>query len=181
MAKTIKLSEEQYNKVMEMTFAHGIDAKNNLPDYQMSTVNSDGVLDKGEMGKPTTTDQAAVMAKNFPWGVGRTTRSGVFFTEGQGDISDMYNDTDQSGDGVKDMFNHADANELTDGDDSDDACVIPMSIERHADRLISAINSANLPPKKIINLINKVIDSVDIKNLPPSYKRETSMKILAQQ
>jgi hypothetical protein len=180
MAKTIKLREDQYNKVMEMTFAHGIDAKNNLPDYQMSTVNADGVLDKGEMGNPTTSKDIDVMTKNFPWGVGRTTRSGVFFTEEQGNISDMYNDTDQSGDGVKDMFNHADANELTDGNENDDACVIPMSIERHADRLISAINTANLPPKKLINLVNKIIDSVNIGSLPPSYKKETSMKILAK-
>ena len=173
MVKTIKLSEEQYNKVMEMTFAHGIDAKNSLPDYQMSTVNADGVLDKGEMGNPTTTDKAYVMTKNYPWGVGRTARGALIFTEEN-------NNADKSGDGVNDMFNHADANELTDGNEDDDSCVIPMSIERHADRLISAINTANLPPKKIINLVNKIIDSVNIRSLPPSYKKETSMKILSK-
>lgn len=187
MKKIIRLTEAQLKQIEESTFNNGIDDPNPIPEYPHSQISVSGQENDEEFANPVTTDNVAdKMCKSFPWGVGSYYRGNhiPMVQEGiapeQGSISDMSNDTDQTGDGVKDMFNHADANELTDGNEDDDQQVIPHTVEMHLDRLIDAIRSSNLAPKKQMAILNKLIANTDIQNVPPSYKRETSMKVFAK-
>lgn len=184
MGKIIRLTEKQLKRLKEEAFDQGFDNANTIPEYPQSTVNVSGKVNSDEFANPVTTDDVAnKMAKSFPWGVGAYYRgtSLPMVQEGEeSSISDMYNNTDQTGDGVKDKFNHADANVLNDGNEDDDQQIIPHTIEIHLDRLIKAIQNANLPAKKQINILNKLVDNMNLQGIPPSYKKETSMKIFAK-
>lgn len=184
MQRTIRLTEEQLKEIQESTFDNGIDTPSTIPEYPQSQVNVSGKMNDEDFADPVTTDQFAdKQAKSFPWGCGayyRSTATPMVQEAEQGTISDMHNDTDQTGDGVKDIFNHADANQLIDGDETDDQQIIPHSIEMHLDRLIQAMQQQRLAPKKQMNILNKLIAAMDIKGIPPSYKKEASMKIFAK-
>lgn len=184
MPRTIVITEEQLKQIEEAIFDNGLDSLNTIPQYIGSQVTTSGKENDEDFADPITSGElAGKMSKSFPWGTGayyRGTTVPAINEDGQGAVSDMYNNTDQTGDGVKDMFNHADANELNDGDETDDQQIIPYSVERHLDRLIDSIKQMKLTPKKQINVLNKLVDNLDIKTLPPSYKKETSMKIFAK-
>lgn len=184
MQRTIRLTEEQLKEIQESTFDNGIDTPSTIPEYPQSQVNVSGKMNDEDFADPVTTDQFAdKQAKSFPWGCGayyRSTATPMVQEAEQGAISDVHNDTDQTGDGVKDIFNHADANQLIDGDETDDQQIIPHSIEMHLDRLIQAMQQQRLAPKKQMNILNKLIAAMDIKGIPPSYKKEASMKIFAK-
>lgn len=184
MARIVRLTEEQMKYIEENTILNGFDTPSEVPEYTMSKVSVSGKMNPEEFADPITTDDKAdTMAKSFPWGTGsyyKGTHIPMVQEQEQNTVSDPYNDTDQSGDGVKDKFNHADANELNDGNEDDDLEVIPRSVEMYLDRLIAAANSANLTPKKKINILNKLVDKMNLQGLPPSYKKETSMKIFSK-
>lgn len=184
MAKVIVLTEEQLRKIEEMTFDKGIVSPSTIPNYPQSQVTVSGKKNKEEFADPVTTDQYADnLSKSFPWGCGAYYRGYLSPIVAEGEesgISDMYNDTDETGDGVPDKFNHADANQLSNSDETDNMEVIPHSIEKHLNKLIQAVKQANLPEKKQVNILNKLIDSMDIENIPPSYKKESMLKISAK-
>lgn len=182
MGKIIRLTEKQLKEIEESMFSTGFDSPNAVPEYPQSETTVSGKINPEEFADPVTTDDFAdAQCKSFPWGVGayyRGTHVPMVAEGEQAAISDMYNDTDQTGDGVPDKFNHAETNQLTDGDESDDQQIIPHTVEMHLDRLINAIRQTNLSPKKQANILNKLIANTNIQNLPPSYKKESSLKIL---
>lgn len=171
MKKTIKLTEAQMKRIEEMTFDGGIDTPMTIPEYPQSQVTVSGKMSDDEFADPVTTDDVAgKMCKSFPWGTAYA----------RGYAPKVMMEDDATGDGVNDMFNHTDANELNDGDETDDQQIIPHSVEMHLDRLIQSIRQADLPPKKQMNILNKLVDSLGLKGIPPSYKKETSMKIFSK-
>lgn len=169
MRKIIKLTEEQFRKLEEENFTSIIDSSYEIPEYIPSQSTPEGKVNDEEFAEIVTTDDLGdKMCKNFPWGYRGNLRYAMRM---------VAENSDKSGDGVPDMFNHPDANELNDGNEADDQEIIPISIEKHLDRLIQSINDTNLPPKKKVCILNKLIDKADLKGLPPSYATETSMKI----
>lgn len=172
MRKIIKLTEGQLRKIEEEIFSNGIDPSSEIPEYIPSQSTPEGKVDDNSFAKPVTTDNLAdKMCKNFPWGYrGNMRYAAQIVAEGE----------DNSGDGVPDAFNHEDANELNDGNESDDQETIPFSVEKHLDNLINSIEVSNLTPKKKMCILNKLVDKMNLQGLPPSYATETSMKLKAK-
>lgn len=173
MRKIIRLTEEQLKKIEEKIFSNGIDPSSEIPEYIPSQSTPEGKLDKDNFANPVTTDNLGdKMCKNFPWGYRGNMRYASQI---------VYENEDMSGDGVPDMFNHEDANELNNGNEADDQETIPFSVEKHLDGLINSAETSSLTPKKKMCIVNKLVDKMDLKGLPPSYATETSMKIKAKQ
>jgi hypothetical protein len=172
MRKIIKLTEEQFRKLEEDNFTNIIDSSSEIPEYIQSQSTPEGKVNDEEFADIVTTDDLGdTMCKNFPWGYrGNMRYAAQIMAEGE----------DNSGDGVPDAFNHEDANELNDGNESDDQETIPFSVEKHLDSLINSIEVSNLTPKKKMCILNKLVDKMNLKGLPPSYATETSMKLKAK-
>lgn len=169
MRKIIRLTEKQLRKLEEGGLSNIIDSSCEIPEYIPSQSTPEGKMNDDEFAEIVTTDDLGdEMCKNFPWGYRGNLRYAMRM---------VAENSDKSRDGVPDVFNHPDANKLNDGNKSNDQEIIPISVEKHLDRLIQAINKAKLPPKKKVNILNKFIDNTDLKGLPPSYATETSMKI----
>ncbi len=178
MKKIIRLTEAQMRQIEESTFNNGIDDPNSIPEYPHSQVTVSGQENDEDFGKPVTTDDFAdKQCKSFPWGVGSYYRGThvPMVAEGIDTASDG-----EIKDNVDQFYNHSDSNELIDGNEEDDQEIIPHSIEIHLDRLIDAMRDMNLTPKKEVAILNKLIANSNIQNLPPSYKKETSMKVFAK-
>lgn len=178
-----KITEEQLDKLQEKICEFGFMTGNDMPQYpqdQVMAATKDGETD---FGKPMTADDLAnTMTKQYPWGAYAYARGNFGrLAEEQGSISDLNNDQDQTGDGVPDKFNHADANELNDDNPQDDMSVIPYSIIKPLNMLVDAVKQANLPAKKQVNVINYIVDKLDLQGIQPSYKKETMMKVFNKQ
>ena len=158
MPRTIKLTEEQFRLLQENMFKTGIDDANPIPDYQMSQINADGVMDYGEMGKPTTTDQVDVMTKMFPWGYGNYARGypGMNLREDNDsdvEISDLNVDSNtRDENGVRLSNTPAHMDELSDENEKDDMEIISNTVERNVDGILKIVNSQNTPQVKRLRL-----------------------------
>lgn len=158
MPRTIKLTEEQFRLLQENVFKTGIDDANPIPDYQMSQINADGVMDYGETGKPTTTDQVDVMAKMFPWGYGNYARGypGMNLREDNDsdvEISDLNADSntrDENGVRLSNTPSYMD--ELSDENEKDDMEIISNTVERNVDGILKIVNSQNTPQVKRVEI-----------------------------
>lgn len=158
MPRTIKLTEEQFRLLQENMFKTGIDDANPIPDYQMSQINADGVMDYGEMGKPTTTDQVDVMTKMFPWGYGNYARGypGMNLREDNDsdvEISDLNVDSNtRDENGVRLSNTPAYIDELSDENEKDDMEIISNTVERNIDGILKIVNSQNTPQVKRVEI-----------------------------
>lgn len=158
MPRTIKLTEEQFRLLQENVFKTGIDDANPIPDYQMSQINADGVMDYGEMGKPTTTDQVDVMTKMFPWGYGNYARGypGMNLREDNDsdvEISDLNADSNtRDENGVRLSNTPAYMDELSDENEKDDMEIISNTVERNVDGILKIVNSQNTPQVKRVEI-----------------------------
>lgn len=178
MLRIIRLTEGQLKHIEETTFDNGIDTPNPIPEIPQGQVAVAGKMETGDddYSNPVTTgDIANTKAKSFPWGTGsyyRGTHNPMVAegidAESDGNIQD----------GVDKFYNHDISNELIDGDESDDQQIIPHSVEMHLDRLISSMKT--LTPKKQMAILNKLIANTDIQSVPPSFKKESSLKILSK-
>ena len=176
MRKIIRLTEAQLKQIEEGTFNNGIDDPSPIPEFPHSQISVSGQENAEEFADPVTTDNVAnTMAKSFPWGTGSyyhgnhvpMVQEGIA-PEQDGEIKD----------GVDQFYNHDISNELIDGNEDDDQQIIPHSIEMHLDRLISSMKG--LAPKKQMAILNKLIANTDIQAVPPSFKKESSMKIFGK-
>ena len=176
MQKIIRLTEQQLKEIEESTFDNGIDTPNPIPEIPQGQIAVAGKKDTEDYSNPVTTgDFANTQAKSFPWGTGSYYRGTHIPMVAEG--IDAQQDGDIK-DGVDKFYNHDISNELIDGDEQDDQEIIPHSVEIHLDRLIDAMKG--IAPKKQMAILNKLIANTDIQNVPPSFKRESSMKIFAK-
>ena len=177
MKKTIKITEAQKMRLKEMLFPNGSDSASPMRQYHDSHVTADGyVNDTDGGGEPLTGDRLGkMMCKNYPFG---TAYYHTVYARplGESEMSDLYNQEDSDNDGVDDTYNHADANYNQFGDFNE----IPGSVKIYLDKLVDALKTATLPPKKQLMVLNYIIDNAGLNNLPPSYKKETMKKIAAK-
>lgn len=175
--KTIKITEEQKTRLKEMLFPNGTDSANPMRQYHDSKVVADGYVDDVDGGgEPLTGDRLGkTMCKNYPFGYGyhyvNMARPMM-----EAEMCDLYNQEDSNNDGVEDTYNHADANYEQFGGFNE----IPGSVKIYMDKLVDALKTNTLTPKKQLMVLNYIIDNAGLQNLPSSYKRETIKKIGAK-
>ena len=111
MKKTIKITEEQKQRLGEMLFQGGDDNPSPLKQYHNSQVVADGYVDDTDGGgEPITGDKfGKMLCKNYPYGTAYY-HTAYARPLGESEISDLYNNEDSNDDGVKDTYNHADSN-----------------------------------------------------------------------
>ena len=175
--KTIKITEEQKQRLKEMLFPNGTESADSIPQYHGDRIVASGYVDDEDGGGiPTTGTQVSnTMCKNYPWGIGYY-RGAVARPVFEAEMSDLYNQEDSNGDGVEDTYNHADANYEQFGDFNE----IPGNVKVYLNKLVDAVKGANLPPKKQLMVLNYIIDNAGMNNIPFSYKKETMKKIAAK-
>ena len=178
MRKTIKITEEQKEKLKEMLFPNGSDNANTMRQYHGSNVTADGyVNDTDGGGEPLTGDRYGnMLCKNYPFGIGYN-KTAIARPVYEAEISDLYNQEDSNNDGVEDSYNHSDANYEQFGDFNE----IPGTVKIWMDKLTNALKQEKLPPKKQIMVINYIIDKSGLSGIPFSYKKETMKKLGAKQ
>ena len=177
MGRTIKITEEQKNKLKEMLFPNGSDSASSMRQYHQSFVTANGYVNDVDGGAkpPTGTEISNTMSKQYPFGVGLRTMMPLPRCC-EAEMSDLYNQEDSNGDGVEDTYNHADANYEQFGDFNE----LPGDVKKYLGMLTDAVLKANLPPKKQLMVLNYIIDKSGMNNIPFSYKKETMKKIAAK-
>lgn len=166
------LTQEQLDYINEAMFDTGFEDPSPFPEILGSQVSADGIKSPGEPADPQITDRVAQGAAPNRYFFGFRNGNGYSTLVREG-----FDNNDKSGDGVNDMFN-TNANQLNNGNPNDDREIISHSVQRPLNALINATETAGLTPYKKANVINKVIDKMDLTDLPQSYKRETAYKIL---
>lgn len=131
-----------------------------------SEVSVDGKVEPETDGKPTTTDK--VMTSLTPQAYNRY---GNMFRRGVREAND------KNGDGIDDFYNHDELDVISNGNDDDDLTKIPEGVLNKIDNLIDIIKGNNLSPKQQAIVLNKIIENVDLTNIPYSWKKELSLKI----
>ena len=177
MKKTIKITEAQKARLKEMLFPNGSDSASPMRQYHDSHVTADGYVNDTDGGaEPLTGDRLGkMMCKNYPFG---TAYYHTVYARplGEAEMSDMYNQEDADNDGVEDTYNHSDTNYEQFGDFNE----IPESIKKDLGKLVDSLKTVTLTPKKQLMVLNYIIDTAGLKNLPSSYKKETMKKIAAK-
>lgn len=176
----IRITEEQYKSLQETIGGEVFLSNSEIPEYPQDQVYPASNKGNQPANPPITKNVSDTMAPQYPWGCPGAV-GGQYYRplseNNEGGISDLYNDRDQTGDGVVDKFNHADANILNNGDSKDDLTVIPYTIQKPLNALLRALEKANLPCKKQVMVLNLIIDKMNLAEMPPSYKKETILKI----
>lgn len=169
MPKNIKITEEQYKKILESKeddFSYLTNSDTKPYDGQLN-ITANGKTEPDENANPVTADkvQRSLTPQSY-----RRYRS-------YGNISPRFMregiDVDQSRDfyDVK-GFNNEELNTLTDNDDKDNLVKIPKSVENKLNILLDSIKSLSLSPKQQAIVLNKIIEALDYDAIPNQWKKE---------
>lgn len=89
----------------------------------------------------------------------------------------MREGVDVDNDGVDDFYNNDELDILSNGNDNDNLCKIPQGVERKTDILVDAIKPLNTRQQAIV--INKILENVNMSDIPYSWRKELMMKLLS--
>lgn len=162
----IKITDKQLREAQKDAFEY-LTSSDTVPNNGNSEVSVSGKLNDKENGKPATTDKIAsmmtVQGYNRYGGVGNTFTRGIMETD------------DNNHDGIDDFYNNKELDTLSNGDETDNLESISNSADTQTDRFINSIKL--LPPKKQAIILNKVIESINLKGISNNWKRELISKL----
>ena len=127
-----------------------------------------GKVSADKDGQPLTTDDIAAM---------RTNQNSPYGSRHGGGVRPYLHEADNNSDGVDDFYNHEEMDTLSNGDEDDNLTRIPEGVTRKLDILVDAINTLNGKQKAIV--LNKLVESIDMAQVPSQWRKELSLKILA--
>lgn len=189
MKKKILVSRKQLNEMcqyfvesMENGYVY-MDSSSTLPsqDGLERTSANGGCPDWRNIEKiePTSTDQVSSMLCPMRSMRGTTGMgvSGCNKIVPEDDVMDEAVEMDGGmvGIGDDDLFNSQQLDALSDGNSENDTSVLNNSILVAIDRLLKL--TANLPDKKKAMVLNKLIESFDMDQIPHTWKRQMIQKI----
>ena len=169
MPKNIKITEEQYKKILESTeddFSYLSNNDTKPYDGQVN-ITANGKIEPDKNAKPVTADkvqhsltpQSYRRYRSYGNISPRCMREGVEINQS----NDFY---DVKG------FNNKELNTLTDKDDKDNLVKIPKGVETKINILLDSIKSLNLSPKQQAIVLNKIIEALDYDAIPNQWKKE---------
>lgn len=167
MKRVIKVTEKQLRETEGDAFEY-LDFDNDVPSSKgNSQVNVCGKTDDNEYGKPATTDKIAndITTQGYL----RYSRSGVNL------MPLRIHETDMNNDGVDDFYNHDELAILTDDNENNNLIKIPQTVEQRLNTLIDSIK--NLHGKQQAMILNKLIESIKLNEIPYSWGKELIEKI----
>lgn len=177
MNRTIKVTEKQYNFIKEAidnTYSY-VDETDTVPYDGLTNVSVGGKRngEKNADYNPTTDDFGKVNTPQSYWR--RYKQQTAPYPHCVREGIDPSNDKD--GDGVDDFYDQSDIDILSDGDESNELVRIPEGIDQRTDGLINMVKRLGLNPKQQAIILNKMIEELDIKDIPYSWKKILMRKI----
>lgn len=167
--RVVKITEQQLKEAEGFTF---LDSENDTPNGDGQThISVGGRLDGDTMAKPIDTDSVkdTITANAYNryydryYGIKRPLNCSV--NENQ----DMDGDTDNNG--VDDFFEKPEL----DNSSKNDIVQIPQGVQRKVDLLLNDMK--RLSPKQQAIVLDKVIESLNLSSLPPSYLKNLRLDV----
>lgn len=164
--RTIKVTREQLREAYPDAYEY-LDSDSDVKPYDGTTdISVTGKLSDEEDGMPVTTDDIANMVtnQNSPYGYRPSGYARPYISE-----------DDNNGDGVDDFYNHSELDTISNGDKNDDITRVPESVIRKIDILIEAMSPLNGKQKAM--LLNKLVENIDMTQVPSQWRKELALKI----
>lgn len=164
--RTIRITEQQLKEAYPDAYEY-LDSNSDVKPFDGNTnISVAGKVSNEEDGMPITTDDVATMvtSQNNPYGY-RTS----------GYARPYIGEADAKADGVDDFYNHDELDTLSNGEKKDDITRVPDSIIRKLDILIDAM--APLNGKQKMMILNKMVENVDMQQVPYQWRKELALKI----
>lgn len=169
MPKIIKLTRKQLREADECDFDY-IDNENDMPSSNGQTqIGVDGKIDDTESGDTLIGDRVA--ASMMPQTYSR------FNNYSNGYHHCMREGVDVNNDNVDDFYNNDELDILSNGDNNDNLVKIPQGVDYKTDMLVNAMSNLNSRQQAIV--LNKILENVDMNNIPYKWKKELIMKLLS--
>lgn len=168
MPKTIKITKEQLQEI-DNSFNYFSNNNETTPYDGQKNVYSNGKIDGEENGEPKTSDDIQKMFT--PQTYAR------FRSYGTLRPSHMRESTDKNNDGIDDFYNHEEMDILSNGKSNDNIMRVPHGIDTKTQLLIDAIKTENLNPKQQAMVLNKIIENLNLKDVPFGWKKELILKL----
>ena len=84
---------------------------------------------------------------------------------------------DVNNDNVDDFYNNDELDILSNGDNNDNLIQIPQGVDYKTNMLVDAMNNLNSKQQAIV--INKILENVNMNDIPYRWKKELIMKLLS--
>lgn len=170
MKKIIKVTENQLKETEGDAFKY-LDTDNDVPSSNGSSeIGVTGKTDDENYGIPVDSDKVA--NSMTPQGYNR------YRMYGNNVIPGWVRESDDNNDGVDDFYNHVELDTLSNNNNTDNLMKIPNGTDYKLDILIDDIK--NLQPKQQAMVLNKIIETINISNIPYSWAKELMHKILTR-
>lgn len=170
MAKIIKVTLQQLRESESDAFEY-LDPNNDVHNFNgNSEIGVTGKIKPNAYGEPITGDK-----------IGRTmTSQGYNRYRAYGDRvrAGSIRENDENNDGVDDFYNHDELDILSDGNEKNNLIKVPESAEYRLNNLLNVIEK--LTPKQQAMVLNKLVETLDISNIPYSWAKELMHKIMSR-
>ncbi len=168
-SKIIKLTKNQLKETEGTAFKY-LDIDNDTPnDVGNSQIGVTGKIDSETFGIPITGDKIGNTMSVQGWN-----RYRAYGNYMNGNIKE----SDNNNDGVDDFYNHNELDILSDGDNKNNLIKIPKTVDNRLDMLIKSIES--LQPKQQAMVVNKLIETIKLENIPYAWAKELMFKIMSK-
>lgn len=189
MVRIIKVTESQLRETEGEAFKYIDPSDDTKPFNGQSTITSNGKLDGEDNAEPVFTDRIAKQLSPQAWARYRVYGNinmaphaeQNIYNEGVS-VNTQSNDT-ISNNGIKDfdervamMGNGNGLESMSDGDSSNNLCVIPKGIDVTTDKLIGLMNQYSLNPKQIAMVVDKIQEA-----FPQLAKNSEAIKSVLRQ
>ena len=166
MKRIIKITEKQLKETEGDAFEY-LDINNDVPYGNNSEINATGKVNSTEYGIPTIGDKISDTMTNQMYN--------RFFSNYSGLRPFTISETDNNRDNIDDFYNHDELDILSNGDENDNLIKISRSAEIRTEQLLKQIE--NLQPKQQAIILNKIIETLDLNEIPFSWKKELIFKL----
>lgn len=166
--RTIRITERQLKEAYPDAYEY-LDSDSDVKPFDGNTnISVAGKVSDEEDGMPITTDDVATMVTN---------QNNPYSYRSSGYARPYIGEADANADGVDDFYNHDEMDTLSNGEKKDDITRVPDSIIRKLDILIGAMAPLNGKQKTMI--LNKMVENVDMQQVPYQWRKELALKITA--
>ena len=166
--RLIKITEKQLKEVQGFDYL----SDNDTPHCDgQSHVSVDGRLNDEEYGEPKTAGKAMPLTPQgrVRYAVANGLRRSAAVAESVSGV----NDDDSDKNGVKDFYEKPELN----GKNNDDVVTLPKGVEYKIEILLAEIKKSNLMPKQIAKVLDRIIEALDLSQLPPSYIKNLRLDV----
>lgn len=162
----IKITSRQLNEAQDDAFKY-LTNSDTTPNNGQTEVSVNGKINGEEDGYPLTTDRFASM--NTTQGYNRY--GGI----GNNLCRKVSENNDKNNDGIDDFYNDKTLDILSNGNEQDNMEAISHTVDEKVNALLSLIK--NMPSKKQAIVLNKIIENINLNNIPFKLKKELIKKI----